>query len=64
MSKPKILAPAGHFDSLISAIDAKADCVYFGVDALNMRKLGSHNFQIEDLKKISTICKKITLALI
>ncbi|NGX49675.1 MAG: putative protease YdcP [Candidatus Anoxychlamydiales bacterium] len=57
-TKPKILAPAGYFDSLQAAIEAKADCIYFGVNKLNMRKLGSNNFQIEDLKKITTICKK------
>ncbi|NGX34612.1 MAG: putative protease YdcP [Candidatus Anoxychlamydiales bacterium] len=57
-TKPKILAPAGYFDSMQAAIDAKADAIYFGVNTLNMRKLGSHNFQIEDLKKISDLCIK------
>ena len=56
--KPKILAPAGYFDSMQAAIDAKADAIYFGVSKLNMRKLGSNNFQIEDLKKTATLCKK------
>ncbi|NGX32305.1 MAG: putative protease YdcP [Candidatus Anoxychlamydiales bacterium] len=57
-TKPKILSPAGYFDSMQAAIEAKADAIYFGVNKLNMRKLGSNNFQIEDLKKIATICKK------
>ncbi|NGX44427.1 MAG: putative protease YdcP [Candidatus Anoxychlamydiales bacterium] len=56
--EPKILAPAGYFDSMQAAIEAKADAIYFGVNKLNMRKLGSNNFQIEDLKKIATLCKK------
>lgn len=56
MSKPKILSPAGYFDSMQAAIDSKTDSIYFGVSKLNMRKLGSNNFQIEDLQKIATLC--------
>jgi len=58
MKKPKILSPVGYFDSLQAAIDAKADSVYFGIQNLNMRLLSSNDFTIEDLKKISKICKK------
>ncbi|EKE21152.1 MAG: hypothetical protein ACD_7C00331G0001, partial [uncultured bacterium] len=57
MQKPKILSPVGYFDSLKAAIDAKADCVYFGVQNLNMRSLSSNNFTMRDLSKISQICK-------
>jgi U32 family peptidase len=61
MKKPKILSPVGYFDSLQAAIDAKADAVYFGVQDLNMRTLSSNNFKLEDLKKISKICKENNL---
>ncbi len=56
--KPKILSPAGYFDSLSAAIKAGADAVYFGLKELNMRSSSSKNFTIEDLKEISQICKK------
>ncbi|NGX63056.1 MAG: putative protease YdcP [Candidatus Anoxychlamydiales bacterium] len=56
MSKPKMLAPIRYFDSLHAAIDAKADSIYFGIDKLNMRRLASHNFTIDDLEKIAKIC--------
>lgn len=58
MKRPKILSPAGYFDCLRAAIDAKADCVYFGIRGLNMRMLSSNNFEPRDLKEISQICKK------
>ncbi|HIP86264.1 MAG TPA: U32 family peptidase, partial [Aquifex sp.] len=37
--KPEILAPAGSWESLASAIKAGADAVYFGLDKLNQRSL-------------------------
>ncbi|NGX28686.1 MAG: putative protease YdcP [Candidatus Anoxychlamydiales bacterium] len=55
--KPKVLAPAGYFDSLQAAIDAKADSIYFGVGSLNMRK-SSSSFEITDLFKIAQICQE------
>lgn len=58
MNKIKILAPAGDFESLMAAINAKADEVYFGVGNLNMRAAGANNFSITDLVKIGQICKK------
>ncbi|MFA5532316.1 MAG: peptidase U32 family protein [Candidatus Shapirobacteria bacterium] len=57
-NKVKILAPAGNFESLMAAINSGADEVYFGIGNLNMRAAGAHNFSINDLKKISHICKK------
>lgn len=54
----KILAPAGNFESLMAAINAKADEVYFGVGSLNMRASSANNFSISDLEKIGQICKK------
>ncbi len=53
-----LLAPAGSFESLIAGIQAGANAVYFGVEQLNMRSRSSNNFTVEDLSKISKICKK------
>ncbi|MBS3170810.1 U32 family peptidase [Candidatus Woesearchaeota archaeon] len=55
--KIELMAPAGSYETLIAAIKAGADSVYFGVGNLNMRSRTA-NFQIKDLKKIMTICKK------
>lgn len=58
MKKINILAPAGNFESLVAAIKAGADEIYFGIGTLNMRAAGANNFSINDLEKISQICKK------
>jgi len=57
MKKVNIMAPAGSYESLMAAIKAGADSVYFGVGELNMRSR-SANFQYEDLAKIISICKE------
>lgn len=54
--KAELLSPAGSFDSLMAAIQAGADAVYFGVEQLNMRARSVPTFTLEDLKEISTIC--------
>ncbi len=54
----EIMAPAGSYESLMAAIQAGADSVYFGVYQLNMRAKSSGNFTLDDLKKISLICKE------
>ncbi len=54
----ELMAPAGSYESLIAAIQGGADAVYFGVEQLNMRAKSSNNFTIDDLKKISEICKE------
>lgn len=54
----EIMAPAGSYDSLIAAIQGGADSVYFGVEHLNMRAGSSNNFTIDDLKKISALCRE------
>jgi putative protease len=56
--KIELLAPVGSYESLTAAINAKCDAVYFGVTQLNMRSRSSDNFTLEDLLKISKICKK------
>ncbi|MDD2200174.1 MAG: U32 family peptidase, partial [Bacteroidales bacterium] len=40
-TKTKILAPAGSYESLMAAINAGANAVYFGVGKLNMRSRSS-----------------------
>lgn len=54
----EIMAPVGSYESLMAAINAGADSVYFGVEGLNMRARSSVNFTIEDLHKIAAICNE------
>ncbi len=53
--KVELMAPAGSYESLMAAIKAGCDAVYFGVEQLNMRARSSNNFTLEDLKKIAQI---------
>jgi len=46
------MAPAGSFESLVAAIQAGADSVYFGAGQLNMRAQSSFNFRPKDIRKI------------
>jgi U32 family peptidase len=57
----EIMAPAGSYESLMAAIQGGADSVYFGVEQLNMRAASSNNFTLDDLRNISSICKKNNL---
>jgi putative protease len=54
----EITAPVGSWESLMAAIQAGADSVYFGVGILNMRARSSVNFTLRDLVKITRICRK------
>lgn len=54
----EIMSPVGSYESLMAAIQAGAGAVYFGIGQLNMRSRSSSNFTLDDLKKISTICKE------
>lgn len=56
-NKPELMAPAGDWTMLTTAISAGADAVYFGVDKLNMR-IKAANFTLKDLAKIARTCKK------
>lgn len=56
MTKPLILAPAGSFDSLISAVNAGADEVYFGLSRFNARN-NAKNFTDEQLSEAVKMCK-------
>ncbi|MFO7863196.1 MAG: peptidase U32 family protein [Salinivirgaceae bacterium] len=53
----EIMAPAGNFESLTSALKAGANAIYFGVGHLNMRANSSVNFTVEDLPDIVQRCK-------
>lgn len=52
------MAPVGSFESLMAAINAGANSIYFGIEQLNMRAKSSNNFTVDDLKKIVKICKE------
>ena len=54
----ELMSPAGSFESLMAAIKAGCNSVYFGVEQLNMRARSSINFTLEDLKKIAEIGKE------
>ena len=53
----EIMAPVGSYESLMAAIQGGANSVYFGIGNLNMRSKSSKNFTLDDLVKISDICK-------
>ena len=54
----EIMSPVGSYESLMAAIQGQANSVYFGIGKLNMRSRSSQNFTLEDLQKISEICKE------
>ncbi len=54
----EIMAPVGSYESLMAAIQGGANSVYFGIGNLNMRSKSSKNFTLDDLVKISNICKE------
>ena len=58
MNKIELMAPAGSYETLMAAIKAGADSVYFGVGNLNMRSRTA-NFQVKDLNKIGKIYKHL-----
>ncbi len=52
----EIMAPVGCRESLMAAIHAGADSIYFGIENLNMRARSASAFTINDLREIATIC--------
>lgn len=56
MQYVEVMSPVGDFETLMAAINAKADSVYFGIDQLNMRAKSAKNFKINDIKSITDIC--------
>jgi len=57
-SNIELLSPAGSYESMMSAIQAGCNSVYFGVEQLNMRSRSTNNFMLEDLEKIAQIAKQ------
>lgn len=55
--KPELLAPAGNWAMLNTAINSGADAVYFGVKQLNMRAAAG-NFDISELDEIVKHCSE------
>lgn len=52
----EIMAPVGSRESLMAAIQAGADSIYFGIENLNMRARSANTFSIDDLKEIARTC--------
>ncbi|MCW9065091.1 MAG: U32 family peptidase, partial [Ignavibacteriaceae bacterium] len=53
---PELMAPAGDWTMLRTAVKSGADAIYFGVDKLNMRAKAK-NFSVEELPEISKFCR-------
>lgn len=51
------MAPAGSFESLMAAIKAGANSIYFGVEQLNMRARSSNNFTLDDVREVVARCE-------
>ena len=56
ISKPELMAPAGDWTMLRTAVKSGADAIYFGVDKLNMRAKAK-NFSVRELLEISKFCR-------
>ena len=54
----EIMSPVGSYESLAAAIHAGAGSVYFGVGKMNMRSRSAANFTLDDLRKITDICRE------
>ena len=54
----EIMAPAGSRESLVAALKAGADSVYFGLGKLDMRSLTSTDFSVETLPDIADLVKE------
>ncbi|MBR5984587.1 MAG: U32 family peptidase [Bacteroidales bacterium] len=53
-----LMAPVGSYESLMAAIQAGSNSIYFGIEQLNMRARSSNNFTFDDLRNIVEICDK------
>ena len=58
MSGFEIMAPVGSRDSLMAALQAGADSIYFGIERLNMRAGSASAFTIGDLREIADLCRE------
>jgi len=52
----EIMAPVGSRESMMAAIQAGADSIYFGIGKLNMRSHSANTFTVNDLKEIAALC--------
>ncbi len=52
----EIMAPVGSRESLVAAIQAGADSVYFGIGQLNMRAHSANTFTVDDLHHVAAEC--------
>ena len=52
------MAPVGSRDSLMAALQAGADSIYFGIEKLNMRAGSASAFTIDDLREIAETCRE------
>lgn len=57
-NKIEVMSPVGSFESLMAAIEAGADSIYFGVGQLNMRSRSSQNFDLKNLAEIAKRCSE------
>lgn len=57
ITKPELMAPAGDWTMLRTAVNNGANAVYFGVDKLNMRAKAK-NFILDELNEIISFCKE------
>ena len=53
INKYEIMAPVGSRESLMAAIQAGANSIYFGIGQLNMRSHSANHFTIDDLHEIA-----------
>ena len=56
MNAYEIIAPVGSREALAAALQAGADSIYFGIEALNMRAHSANHFTIRDLHEIAETC--------
>ncbi len=60
-TKPELMAPAGNWTMLKTAVNAGADAVYFGVEKLNMRAKAA-NFTLDELPDVTKYCNANNVA--
>ena len=53
-----LMAPVGSYESLMAAIQAGSNSIYFGIEQLNMRARSSNNFTFDDLRNIVSFCEE------
>ena len=54
----EVMAPVGSRESLMAALQAGADSIYFGIGRLNMRAGSASSFTIDDLREIAQTCRE------